>query len=396
MANIQQRGDNSYLFTVSLPIDAKGRYPRETMTYIVEGKYTPKQLEEHLKHEFLIFKSKVQSGNYIRPQIMTFSEFAKEWDSKYASKLAGTTYGNHQRKLELHILPVLGHMEMTKINEFVLMNLLDDLTRKDGKEGELSYHSKQDVYRTLKSIFKYAVRWKVLKSNPMDGVDKPKPDHTANDEDLRVYDEIEIAQLMGLLQSELPHWRLMFTLALAAGLRRGELLGLDWDLVDFKNSQIEISTTIVLTRNGPLIKTTKTKSGKRIVTLPKSMVLELEDYYEHWIKVKEDSGDDWIEKKYNWMFCKQDGTHMYPSSPTNRWSKFLKQHKFKYIRLHDLRHTSASILIAQGEHAKVISERLGHSDISVTMNTYGHVFSSASRSAGDKMESIFQPRSSIE
>ncbi|WP_342505675.1 site-specific integrase [Sporosarcina sp. FSL K6-2383] len=393
MANIEKRGENSYRFTVYLPINAKGIYPKERMPYKVEGKFTPKQLEEHLEHEYLKFKTQVLSGNYIRPQEMTFAEFRTEWDVKYASKLAGTTHGNHQRKLELHISPVLDHMEMKQINEFILMKLLDELERKDGKDGELTYHSKQDVYGTLKSVFKYAVRWKVLKDNPMDGVEKPKPTDTEEDyEEVQVYEEDEIAELMQLLQTELPHWRVMFTLALAAGLRRGELLGLEWNNVDFENNQIEIRTTIVLTKSGPLIKKTKTKSSRRTVTLPESMMAELRLFYDQQEIEKTDAGDSWIEEEYNWVFRQRDGTHMYPSSPTNRWSKFLKKHEFKYIRLHDLRHTSASILIAQGAHAKIISERLGHSDISVTMNTYGHAFKSADRAAANMLESIFKPR----
>lgn len=393
MANIEQRGENSYRFTVYLPKNAKGRYPKERMTYTIEGKYTPKQLKEHLSHEYLKFKSLVLSGNYIRPQEMTFAEFVEEWDTKYAAKLAATTYGNHQRKLDLHLLPVLGHMEMKQINEFILMTTLDGLERKDGIDGNLSYHSKQDIYRTLKSIFKYAVRWKVLLHNPMDGVEMPKPTDTDDEAvDLQVYDEEEIAALMHILQSEQPHWRIMFTLALAAGLRRGELLGLEWSSVDFSQNQIDIRTTIVLTKKGPIVKKTKTKSSKRTVTLPLSMMEELL-LYKEWQEIeKADAGDTWVEKEYDWVFCQRNGKHMYPSSPTNRWGKMLEKHEFRYIRLHDLRHTSASLLIAQGVHAKIISERLGHSDISVTMNTYGHAFKSADRAAADKLESIFRKK----
>ncbi|MEV9641724.1 site-specific integrase [Mammaliicoccus sciuri] len=390
MANIEQRGENSYRFTVYLPKNAKGRYPKERMTYTVEGKYTPKQLQEHLNHEYLKFKAEVLSGNYVRPEAMTFSTFIKEWDKKYASKLAKTTHGNHVRKLDLHILPEIGHMKMSQINEFILMKLLDGLQRKDGQDGELSFHSKRDVYRTLKSIFKYAVKWKVLSQNPMDGVEKPKAEDTEEEyQDLQVYDEDEIAQLMQIIQNELPHWRAMFTLALAAGMRRGELLGLQWHDIDFDNNQITIHTTIVLTKGGPHIKRTKTRSSKRTVTLPLSMMEELRTYQKHHKNTREDSGERWIETEYDWVFCQSNGAHMYPSSPSNRWAKMLQKHKFRYIRLHDLRHTSASLLIAQGIHAKIISERLGHSDISVTMNTYGHAFKSADRAAADKMESIF-------
>lgn len=389
MANIEQRGKNSYRFTVSLPKNAKGIYPKERTTYTVEGKYTPKQLEEHLKHEYLKFKSLVLSGNYIRPEAMTFSAFAEEWQKKFASKLAGTTYGNHQRKLELHILPVIGHMDMIKINEFILMDLLDNLERKDGEEGNLSFHSKQDVYRTLKSIFKYAVRWKVLKDNPMDGVVKPKPQADEQEQDIQVYEEEEIAELLDLLQTEPPLWRVMFTLALVAGLRRGELLGLDWSDVDYDNRQIYIRRSIVLTSEGPLIKSTKSRSSKRIVTLPNSMMDELKSYRQLWDERKTAYGDRWDEHVREWIFCSAFGYHMYPSSPSRRWKTFLENQGVRYIRLHDLRHTSASLLIAQGVHAKIISERLGHADISVTMNTYGHAFKSADRAAADKMESLF-------
>lgn len=390
MASIDKRGENSYRFTVYLPKDAQGKYPRHTKTITINEKMSPKKLEEYLNGEYLKFKNEVLSGNYIQVQNMTLNAFVQEWYSKYASKLAQTTYGNHQRKLDKHILPVIGHMEMNKITEMMLINLLDNLERKDDKAGELSFHSKQDVYRTLQSLFKYAHKWKVISHNPMKNVDKPKPNDTEYErEDLQVYDEEETAQLMELIQGELPHWRIMFSLALAAGLRRAELLGLQWNDVDFVNNQIEIKTTIVLTKDGPHIKKTKTRTSRRLVTLPQSMMEELRNYRKQWVKDKLQTGDRWLENEYEWVFCNETGKHLYPSSPTNKWSKMLKKNKFRYIRLHDLRHTSASLLIAQGVHAKIISERLGHSDISVTMNTYGHAFKSADRAAADKLESIF-------
>lgn len=393
MASIVKRGENSYRFTVYLPKDARGRYPRQTKTITITERMTPKKLEEFLNGEYLKFKDEVLSGNYIQPQNMTFSSFVEEWYKKYASKLAQTTYGNHQRKIESHIKPVIGHMEMNKITEMMLINLLDNLTRKDDKSGELSFHSKQDVYRTLQSIFKYANKWKVIPHNPMVNVDKPNPPDTEYEQDeLQVYDEKETAQLMELIQDELDHWRVMFTLALAAGLRRGELLGLQWSDVDFENRQIEIRTTIVLTKNGSHIKKTKTRTSKRLVTLPESMMNELKAYRMKWIKDRLALGEKWTETEYEWVFCNETGKHLYPSSPTNRWSKFLKKNNFRYIRFHDLRHTSASLLIAQGVHAKIISERLGHSNISITMNTYGHAFRSADRAAADKLESLFIKR----
>lgn len=391
MANIEKRGENSYRFTVYLPKDANGKYPRETKTITIEEKMTPKQLKEFLDREYLKFKNEVLSGNYVKVDKMLFKDFAKQWEKDFASTLALTTYGNHQRKLNLHINPVIGHMRMDQINSFHLMSIIRDMKRYDGKDEPLTYHAKQDVYRTLKSIFKYAVKWGIISKNPMDGVEKPRPSDTDEiDKEMQVYEESEIETLMHLLQSEPISWRMMFTLALAAGLRKGELLGLEWKDVDFENQQIYIHQTIVFTNKGPHIKTTKTKKSKRYVTLPQSVMNELKAYRKHWAKEKLQKGDVWVEKEREWLFHAFDGTHMYPTSPSKRWKQFIDRHGFKYIRLHDLRHTSASLLIAQGVHAKIISERLGHSDISVTMNTYGHAFKSADRAAADKLDDFFK------
>lgn len=120
---------------------------------------SPKQLKEYLDREYLKFKDEVLSGNYVQTERILFKDFAGQWEKDFASTLALTTYGNHQRKLELHINPVIGHMRMDQINQFHLMTVLREMKRFDGKDVPVTYHSKQDVYRTLKSIFKYAVKW---------------------------------------------------------------------------------------------------------------------------------------------------------------------------------------------------------------------------------------------
>ncbi len=391
VANIEKRGDNSYRFTVYLPKDATGKYPKKRKSITIDEKMTPKQLKEFLDREYLKFKDEVLSGNYTTPQRLLFKDFAEKWEKDFASTLALTTYGNHQRKLTLHVLPVIGHMRMDQINQFHLMEILREMKRQDGKEEALSYHSKQDVYRTLKSVFKYAVKWGVLEKNPMDGIEKPRPNDTVDQQkEMQVYEEEEIDTLMQLLQSEPYMWRMLFTLALAAGLRKGELLGLEWKDVDFVNKQIYIRQTIVLTKQGPHIKTTKTKNSKRYVSLPDSVIDELKAYRKFWVKEKLAMGEEWKEEEREWLFTAENGKHLYPTSPTQRWVKFTRKNEIRHIRLHDLRHTSASILIAQGVHAKIISERLGHSDISVTMNTYGHAFKSADRAAADKLDTLFR------
>lgn len=224
----------------------------------------------------------------------------------------------------------------------------------------------------------------------MEGINKPKNKQEVKRE-VNVYEADEVTAILHTLQDEPFHWRMFLTLAITAGTRRGENLGLEWSKVDFENNRIDITQSIVIGQNGSLIKEPKSWSSRRLVTLPASVMEELRRYRIHWVQEKLKS-KTWKEEEREWLFCQKDGSHLYPSSPSNWWSKFATRTKTRYIRLHDLRHTSASLLIAQGVHAKIISERLGHSDIRITMDTYGHALRSADQAAADTLESLFQTK----
>lgn len=397
MKGIEKRGENSYRFVVFTGVDAKGRYNRKTKTYRITKKMTPKQQEEHLKLEYLKFKQEVLSGEYITPEKMTFLKFSVEWLKKYAEKeLAETTYVSREYSLNNHILPIIGHASMDSINTLMLMDLMGNLTRKDGKDGDLSTSSKEDIYKTLNSLFKYAVNWKVISVNPMVGVNKPKNRQGDIVESISVYEPEEVAKIMLATQNEPYHWSIFISLALTGGLRRGELLGLEWSKVDFINNRIDVSTTIVKGRSGPVIKSPKSQASKRLVALSPDVMEELKKYRIHWVKEKLSMGDRWVEDKKEWLFCNENGKHFYPDSPTDWWHKFTERYKIRHISLHGLRHTSASILIARDVHSKVISERLGHSKIGVTIDRYGHLMRSSDPAAAEKLSGIILPRLNVQ
>ncbi len=99
--------------------------------------------------------------------------------------------------------------------------------------------------------------------------------------------------------------------------------------------------------------------------------------------------DMWEETEHEFLFCNENGRPFYPTTPTTWWRRLLETAGVRYIRLHDLRHTSATLLINQGVHAKIISERLGHADIRITMDTYGHALKKADQEAADKLDGLF-------
>ncbi|WP_438316513.1 tyrosine-type recombinase/integrase [Sporosarcina sp. FA9] len=395
MKGIRKRSEKTYQFTVSTGKASTNDYGRKFKTYVVTKKMTPKQLEDHLKHEYLKFKEEVLSGEYITPEKMTFTAFAEEWKEKFAeNELSETTYIAHLSRLDNHIIPVIGHLSMDGIRPMMLDSLLLNLTRKDGTDKPLSNSSKEDIFKTLKSIFKFAKNRRIIKTDPMDGLSKPKNKNEAK-RVVNVYEPEEVTALFKAIGDEPYHWRVFVVLALTGGLRRGELLGLEWSSVDFENSRIDINQTIVKGRNGPLIKSPKTETSERLVSLPVSVMDELKRYRVHWLEEKLKMGDKRTEREREWLFCNEDGTHFSPDTPGRWWRRFAERSKFRYIRLHDWRHTSATLLIAQGVHAKIISERLGHSNIKITMDTYGHALRSADQAAADTFESLFKTGEAI-
>lgn len=397
MATIRKRSENTYQFIVSLGLGADKKYKRKYKTYTVKEKMTPKQLQAHLEHEAYKFEQEVLSAAYIAPTEMTFEQFAEEWKVKWLEReVSENTIALRLNSLKNHIMPVLGHLPMSKITTLMLLDLMENLTRKDGQKGDLSISSKQEIHKVLVSIFKRAVEWRVLKEDPMEGVKLPT-ENKKKDKKLNVYDVEEVKTLMEAAQNELPHWRLFISLSLATGMRRGELVGLEWKHIDLENGVIDIQQIISKTRTGSEIKEPKYNS-KRMVSLPTSIIEELKAYKLHCREEKMKLQHKWKETKHDWVFFNENGNFFHPDTPTKWWNRFidrtnkkLKENdkkQLKKIRLHDLRHTSATLLIAQNVHAKIISERLGHKKISTTMDIYGHALPVADREASEKLDNI--------
>lgn len=396
MASIQRRGGNSFLLVVETGYDAKGKRKKRTKTIRVEDKSllkTTKKLRDYLESELHKFKIEVEAGEYIAPEKMTLNNFVVDWEEKYAVKeLAETTLSNYLSHIKNHILPAIGHMSLDRVQPMHIINLLNDMKRKDDSEKPLSERTKQDTYLTLRNIFERAIDWKFIKENPVKNVKKPR---LTEDTEVSVYDEEEVEAMFVAVEHEPFHWRMFLTLIIAAGLRRSECLGLEWDKVDLENGTVDVKKVITKGKNGPVIKSPKSKKSKRIISLPSSVVEEMKTYHLHWKKEKMRMRDLWIENERKWVFCNEDGTHFYPDTPTTWWRRFTKRVGVRYIKLHDLRHTSATLLINQGVHAKIIAERLGHSDIRVTMNTYGHVLRKADQDAANKLDNLFTKKSQV-
>ncbi|WP_413301954.1 tyrosine-type recombinase/integrase [Bacillus sp. 1P10SD] len=317
MAHIEERGKNSYRLIVPLGFDTEGKRIRKTKTVKCKNK-------TEAEKELAKFVVEIETGEYIAPQKMTFSTFVEEWKEKYARKHnIPKTLENYMSYLEQRIIPTFGHIRVDQINTFQILNFLESLSkngvRSDGKEGGLSSATIQFYHRILKNIFSRCVEWKVIKENPVANVKKPK----AEFKKAHVFTEEQVHQLMEHLSNEDIKWRMIVTLAITTGMRKGEILGLEWKHIDLEKGKIYVQQALSHTKeDGYIFKEPKTKNSNRTISLSNSVVQQIKKYKAYKLRERLRMG---IESDVQFLlFSSPEGNPMYPSSITTWWRKRLK------------------------------------------------------------------------
>ncbi|MEV2909662.1 site-specific integrase [Paenibacillus larvae] len=397
MASIEKRGANSWRLVVEVGYDSKGKRVKRTKTVRVEDQAllrTTKKLREYLETELHKFKIEVEAGEYIAPQKMTLDQFVQdEWIPKYASKtenLSPLTYKIYMHHIKKHIVPRFGHKNLGDIKPIHIVTFINDISKGD----TLSAATIQYILRVFKNILCRATEWQVIKTSPIVGVKKPKAEQT----ELDFYDENEAREVIEALYLEPRRWRLLILGAMIGGCRRGELVGLEWSDVDFENKTISIRKSISLTLESKAIETgPKTKSSIRTIDMPEWYMAELKEHKHEWKKEKLSVGDKWLGGDREYVFHAGFGKPFYNTYPSDWWRKFIKRHNLKPVRFHDLRHSSATLLIEAGASMKAIQQRLGHSKHQTTADIYAHVTKKVSRDTAEKFDKFapqnFRPQS---
>lgn len=387
MASIEKRGKNSWRLVVEAGYGPDGKRIRRTKTIRIEDEAllrTTKKLRDYLNEELTKFKIEVEAGEYIAPEKKTFAAFAEEWQKKFAEKeLSPTTLKNDLNRLNKHILPKFGHMRLDQLKTIHIVNFINEL-----RESGLSENTILNIYKVLKSILTCAKEWRLIATNPIDGVKRPKQEKKR----MKYLDENEAREVIAALYNEPPVWRLYFLGAMLGGFRRGELLALEWSDVNFEDNTIYIGKSIALTVNGaPLIKKPKTDESEGLVDMPEWYMRELHTFYKNWQKERWSLGDLWKGGDRQFVFHNGYGKPFHYTTPTGTWKKFLRRNGLKDIRLHDLRHTAATLLIEAGADLKIVQERLRHSKYQTTADFYAHVTKKVSKETAAKLEK-FNPK----
>ena len=323
---------------------------------------------------------RLQDGAYVEPHKETVAQFMARWLDSIRATIRPTTWEAYRTLTEVHIISRLGAVPLQRLTAAQLNVLYGDLLesgRRNGKGG-LSPRTVAYVHATIRKALGDAVRWQLVPRNVAEQATPPRQ----RSRELRTWSASELRAFLSHVEGDRLY--AAYVLAGTTGLRRGELLGLRWRDLDLDHGRIAVIQTLVVVGYTVTVSTPKTAKGRRSVALDLATIAALRAYRARVFEERLAFGlgtpsDDEV------VFTEVDGSAIHPGQFSARFDRLVKSAGLPRIRLHDLRHTHATLALAAGVHPKVVSERLGHSNISITLDTYSHAIPALEEEAAAKV-----------
>ena len=313
---------------------------------------------------------RVHDGDYRAPDKITVGDYLQHrWLPAKRTRLKPTTAGVYERNIRLHINPNIGHILLQKLQPEDLDGLYAKLLsdgKRNGKDGGLSARSVRAVHTTIQSALSDATRKGTVVRNVADLADPPAAGRS--DQAMNVWTSDELRYFLEAISGHALYP--LYLLAATTGMRRGELAGLTWRNVDLDAARLTVNQQILSVGYKLIESSLKSTTSRRTIDLDPLTVTELRRHRRNQLEQRMATGrrsDD------GYVFAKPDGSPVHPDYISQTFRRAVAKLDVPRIRLHDLRHTHASILLQQGVNAKVVSERLGHSSVAFTMTVYQHV-----------------------
>ena len=319
-------------------------------------------------------------GMLITEKDQTVQQHFERWLEVHKTKIRWSSYLGYRSILKKHILPTLGHVPLQRLRALDLDALYARKLEEGYAPGTIG-----GIHMVLHMALKQAVSWQLVARNVSEDVSPPRETQPQERQILTP----EQAQRL-LVAAKGHRLEAMLTLALATGMRRGELLALRWQDIDVQHACLYVRHSANRLPGGYRVTEPKTASGKRKILLPQFVLEALQQYRIRQLEAKLKAGPQWEE--HDLVFCNIYGRFLNTNSLQVLFSSLLKKAGLPHMRFHDLRHSAATILLSMGVPAKVVQELLGHSHISITLGVYGHVLSSMQQEAMDKLDTLFGKR----
>lgn len=316
---------------------------------------------------------------------MLASDFLDQWLRDYAAGMVRvTTLDSYQAIVRVHLAPALGHVPLSALSAQAIQGYYSRKLQDDLSPATVRRHA-----MILHKALGCAVKWGLLARNPVDLTDPPRPER----KEMRVLDDEQVRLFLGEAKRSSPHYHL-YLVATLTGMRQGELLGLRWRDVDLALGVASVQQTFYRLGKQMLFKEPKTAKARRTIALPAVLVEEMRALRDEQEENRRLLGDDYHD--YGLVFCQPDGKPLHGHNITQGdLRRVLARAGLPRLRFHDLRHSHATLLLQQGEHPKVVSERLGHAGVGITLDTYSHVLPGMQKQAAARMEARLFGRAAL-
>jgi len=309
---------------------------------------------------------------------LTVSRYLQKWIKIVETSLRPRTWIRYKQIARDHLVPMLGKIKLNDLRPDQIQSLYASKL----EEG-LSNRSVEFIHAVLRRSLNQALMWGLIARNPALATKPPKP----KKKEMKYLTKEQVKILLSAVQG--TRYSALYHLAVTTGLRKGELLGLKWDDVDWENKRLQVRRQLQrISHKGYEFSEPKSGRGKRVVALGDLTIEKFRKHKEIQKTDKEKVEKSWQE--YNLIFPSTIGTPFGPRNLNRHFSELLGKTNLPKIRFHDLRHTAATLMFSQGVHPKVVQERLGHSSISLTLDTYSHVIPSIQSQAADIIDAELQ------
>jgi integrase len=360
---------NQYYGVISLP-SGKRKWFRDADEEVVRKRVRAALVE-------------LDRGLPIASDKLTLAAYLQQWlaGAELDRERRPNTLRGYRTNIERHIVPEIGKVRLGQLQPLHVQQLLRAVRSKGLSEKTVTY-----IHATLRVALADALELELLARNPAQTVRRRGRRRGAQDEGFQVkpLDQDGVRRLLEAARGE--DLEALFTVGVALGLRRGEMLGLRWCDVDFPNRQLRVVNQLQRERGkGLVFVKVKTAGGERIVDVPDVLVEQLRAHKERQGFERRAARNLWQDRDL--VFCSQFGTGIETTTLFRVWQR-IRERAGIDVRLHDLRHTAASLLLAQGVELWQVSKILGHSSYQFTLDTYGHLYAATRREAADRMNRV--------
>jgi integrase len=319
--------------------------------------------DQKTAREWLLLKRKELSDGMVLEKDVRLDQFLDVYYNDVAAhNLREKTLQAYEYLIRLHIKPELGNYKLSQISPAIVQKFYSK------KLETLSKRTVQFIHSVLHKAFDQALRWNLVTRNVFDLVDAPNPKRST----MNVWMPEQARQFLKHVETDRLYP--LYALAIASGMREGELLGLYWEDVDFVKSEISVQRAVqYLIGKGLVITEPKTQHSRRSIVVARFAMDALRNHF------------DQAELKTGLVFVTSRHTPFNPRNIVRHFKLKSKEAGLPEIRFHDLRHTAATLMLSGGIHPKVVQEMLGHSQISLTLDTYSHIVPSLQKEAAEKI-----------